>query len=147
LFTDATWFFPPFTIGRLLAAQNYVLSYIGQETLGSQTVLHVSAIQQFPGLVGVPNGISLLMQHLSQIDIYFDPTTILPVALRFDTHPANNAFIDTPTEIQFSNYQSTNGVQVPYHVQKYINNGLALDLQFNTVALNTGQTANGFQLQ
>lgn len=30
LMTDSSWFFPAFTLGRLLASGNYVVSYVGQ---------------------------------------------------------------------------------------------------------------------
>jgi len=78
------------------------------------------------------------MQHLTQVDIYLDPTTSLPVSYVFNSHPDNNALLDIPTEIRYSNYQNVGGTQIPLHVQKYINNILATDLQFQTALLNTG---------
>jgi hypothetical protein len=87
------------------------------------------------------------VQHLTHIDIYLDITTLLPVSLSFDTHLGNNFSVDIPIEIQFSGYQAVNGVQIPFHLQKYQNNGLVLDLQFNSATLNSGLTATAFQIQ
>jgi len=145
--TDATWFFPSFTLANITSSQTYVLSYAGQETLNGQSVLRVSASQQLPTLSNVPAQMAGLPQHLSQMDVYLDPTTSLPVALAFNAHPDGNALLDIPVQIQFSNYQPINGLLVPLHVQKYVNNSLVLDLQFNTATLNTGLTAASFQLQ
>jgi len=50
-------------------------------------------------------------------------------------------------EIVFSNYHQVNGVQVPFHVQKYLNNSLSLDLQIQLVVLNSGISATTFQAQ
>jgi len=50
--------------------------------------------------------------------------------------------LDIPVEIRYSNYQSVNGAQIPLHVEKYLNNTLAIDLQFQSPALNTGLTAS-----
>lgn len=152
--TDATWFFPALTLANI-ASQNYTVSYIGQETLNGQAVVHVSASRPAAVLNGSsaappgPLGMSLatLLQHLNQMDIYIDPTTSLPVAFAFNAHPDGNAFVDIPVRIQFSNYQSTNGTQVPLHVQKYLNNSLILDLEFSNATLNSGLTAASFQLQ
>src|SRR5208282_3730699 len=144
LLTDATWFFPAFTLGNLTSSQGYVLSYIGLETLNGQQVVHVSASEPFPT---APTQVSPLLRHLSQMDLYFNSTTLLPVALDFNVHPDNNAGLDIPIEIQFSSYQPINGVQVPFHVQKYLNNDLVLDLQLNNATLNSGLTAAAFQLQ
>lgn len=147
ILTDATWFFPVFTLGRIATSPNYTLSYTGQDSVNGQSALHISAIRQFPELANANAGIGKLIQHLSQIDIYVDPTSFVPVALTFNTHPDNAAAIDITNTIQFSDYQATNGLQVPMRVQKYINNGLALDLQFNKVVLNSGLTTAQFQLQ
>jgi hypothetical protein len=144
LVTDATWFFPPFTLGNLMSSSNSVLSYVGQETHNGQPVLHISASQFFST---APSQAAPLLQHLSQMDLYLNPTTLLPVALDFAVHPDNNAGLDIRVEIQFSNYQPVNEVWVPLHVQKYMNNGLVLDLQFKNVVLNTGLSSTTFNIQ
>ena len=72
-------------------------------------------------------------------DVFLDGNTLLPVALSFNEHPDNNAEADIPTRVEFSDYRSAdNGATVPYHVQKYVNNNLVLDLQLDTVKFNTG---------
>jgi hypothetical protein len=147
LMTDAVWFCPVFTLTNVVASQAYVLSYVGPSTLNGQAVLHVSAIQQFSALSNAPAQTTALLQHLSQMDFYLNATTLLPVALVFNVHPDTNALTDIPTEIVFSNYQAVSGVQVPLHVQKYLNNVLALDLQFTNAVLNSGLSASSFQIQ
>ncbi len=155
IMTNAAWFFPALTLETLAASQNYVLSYVGQETYDGESVLHVSAWLQFPQLEtssstnggpSVPPAIAL-MQHLSQMDFYLDPNSLFPVALVFTAHPDNNASIDIPIEIRFSGYQAVSGITVPMQVQKYINNGLALDLQFTSATLNSGLPSSAFALQ
>lgn len=145
--TDATWFFPAFTLANVIASQTSVLSYVGQGTLNGQSVLHVSASQQLPTLSNVPAQMTGLPQHLSQTDLYLDPTTSVPVALAFNIHPDGNASLDIPTQIQFSNYQAVNGMLVPFHVQKFLNNSLVLDLQFTNATFNSGLAAANFQIQ
>ncbi len=143
LLTDSGWF-PAFTLSSLLSAPNAVFIYVGQETRNGQSVIHVIASQQFPALSG--DG-ATLMQHLTQADIFLDPSTNFPVALAFNTHPDNNALLDIPIEIRFSDYRSVNGAQIPFHVQKFLNNSLMLDLQFQTATLNSGLTSATFQVQ
>jgi hypothetical protein len=135
--TDAGWF-PAFILGNLISSSNTVLVYVGQETRNGASVIHISASQQFPNLSGDS---ATLMQHLTHVDIYLDPTTSLLVSYLFNSHPDNNALLDIPTEIRYSNYQTFGGAQIPLHVQKFINNTLTLDLQFQNAALNTGITA------
>jgi hypothetical protein len=62
--------------------------------------------------------------------------------MTFSIHPDNNELVDIPIEVSFADYQVVSGVQVPLHVQKLLNNGLVLDLQFQNVTLNSGLTAS-----
>jgi hypothetical protein len=155
IMTDAAWFFPALSLTKLASSPNYILSYVGQETHDGQSVLHLSAVQQFPqpaansSNASAPPGppIASIMQHLSQMDLYLDSTTLLPVALAFNVHPDNNAMLDIPTEIRFSGYQAVSGVQAPSRVQKYLNNTLVFDFQFTNVTVNPGLSASAFALQ
>lgn len=151
LSTSATWFFPAFTLANLAASPNYILSYLGEETLNGQAVLHISASQPYlinsSGQPTTPAPAPSLMQQLSRMDLYFDPTTLLPVALVFAVHPDNNASVDIAMQIFFSNYQAVKSVRVPYHVQELLNNGLVLDLQFSSAILNSGLSTSAFAIQ
>lgn len=137
LMSDAGWF-PSFTFGNLVSSSNTVLSYIGQETRNGSTVIHVSSSQVFPGF---PENVATLFQHLTQVDIYLDPSTYLPVSYVYNSHPDNDALLDIPTEIRYSSYQAFSDAQIPLHIQKYVNNTLIIDLHFQNVSLNTGMTA------
>jgi hypothetical protein len=144
LLTGTSWFFPAFTIAQGLSGSGYVATFIGEETHNGHAVQHVSVSQ--PSLFPSPPG-SLSSGHLSQVDIFLDSITFLPDAITFNIHPDNNALLDIPVEIDFSNYALISGVQVPFHVQKLINNGLALDLQFDSAVINSGLSATAFQVQ
>jgi hypothetical protein len=136
LMSDAGWF-PAFTLGNLISSSNTVLTYVGQEARDGASVIHISAYQVFPNLSSRTSG---LAQHLTQVEIYLDTTTSLPVSYVFNSHPDDNALLDIPTEIRYSNYQNVGGAQVPLHVQRYLNNTLTTDLQFQNASLNAGLT-------
>lgn len=143
LFTDPSWFFPAMTVNRWVSNPGYSVSLVGQESWNGQAVNHVTVYLLATAL---GDG-SALIQHLSQMDIYLDSASELPVALTFAVHPDNNALLDIPVEIRLSDYRVVNGAQVPFHVEKYLNNALCLDLRFDAVTLNTGLTISNFQVQ
>ena len=91
-----------------------------------------------------PSLVSVLETHLSLADYYVDEKTLLPAALAYNTHPDDNAAIDIPVEVQFSDYRPVGTSQVPFKVQHFLNNVLFLDLQIQTVSFNTGFTAAAF---
>jgi hypothetical protein len=141
LLIDPTWFFPFFPISCGLAT-GYTATYVGQETIDSVAVQHLSITQQpFDS-----SDTSALLQHLSQVDLYLDSSTLLPVALAFNIHSDDNTLLDIPIEVRFADYRSVNGAQVPFHVQRFLNNGLILDLQLQTVTFNSGLTASSFSM-
>jgi hypothetical protein len=144
LLTEFAWFFPTFAIARRLSDSSYVATYVGHETHNGQAVEHVSVSQTAPApnAAGAPT-----FEHLSQVDFFLDSTTLLPAAVSFNIHPDNNALLDIPVEVRFTDYRATNGAQVPFHVRKFLNNSLILDFQANSVALNSGLTAATFQVQ
>jgi hypothetical protein len=140
LLTEPAWFFPPFAVARGLTNSSYLVTYVGSETKDSLAVQHLSISQQPAN----SSNAAALLPHLSQVDLYLDSSTLLPVVMSFSIHPDDNALLDIPAEIRFSDYRSVSGVQVPFHVQKLLNNGLILDLQFQSAILNSGLSASTF---
>ena len=142
--TEPAWFFPAFAITRRLSNSFYVATYVGQETRDGQTVQHISVSQtaSSPDPPGGP-----MLAHLTQLDFFLDSSTLLPVAITFNIHADDNALLDIPIEIRFSNYRSVNGAQIPFQAQKFLNNNLLLDLQFTDAQLNTGLPTSLFNVQ
>lgn len=144
LLTEQSWFFPALAIAFRLSDPSYVATYVGQETQNGQAVQHVSVSQTAP-FPNPPGGATF--EHLTQVDFYIDSTSFFPVAIAYNTHPDNDAILDIPVEIRFSDYRSVNGVQIPFHVQRFLNNSLFLDFQCETASLNSGMKASMFSLE
>lgn len=144
LLTEPASLFPAFAIARRLSALGYVVTYVGQETRADQVVQHVavSTTSPIPDAPDAPT-----FQHLTQVDFFFDSATFLPAAIVFNTHPDSHMGLDIPIEIRFSDYRSVSGAQVPFHIQKYLNNTLFLDLQFQSATLNTGLADSQFVVE
>jgi hypothetical protein len=141
ILSEPAWFFPAFAISRRLTSSNFVASYIGPETHNGQAVIHIS-VSQTQASPDPPGGPTFA--HLTQVDFFLDSSTLLPDAITFNAHPDRNALVDIPMEIDFSNYTAVNGVQVPFHIQKFLNNSLILDFQIQTATPNSGLTASTF---
>ena len=140
LLAEPAWFFPAFAIAHRLST-GYVATYVGQETREGHTLHHIS-VSQLSSLRAPPGLASF--EHLTQVEFFLDSTTFLPTAITFNLHPDGNMGIDIPVEIRFSSYQAVSGAQVPFHVEKFLNNSLILDFQAQTVTANTGLTISMF---
>jgi hypothetical protein len=137
--TDPVWFFP--ALGSLAGGPNIVLSYIRLENWNGRTVQHIqSYVYQSTQLPG-PSP-----QQLSTMDFYLDATTYLPVAVTFNAHPDNDATTNLPIEIDFSNYQTANGIAVPTHIQRYQQGNLMVDVWVSGASFNTGLSLSTFTI-
>jgi hypothetical protein len=138
------WFFPAFALAGSSSASGALVTYVGPETHNGQAVQHLTITQSLP-FADPPNVPTYA--HLTQLDFFLDSTTLLPAALDFNIHPDNNEILDIPVEIRFTSYTTVSGAQIPFHVQKFINNTLALDLQIQSATLNSGLSVNSFVVQ
>jgi hypothetical protein len=143
LLAEPAWFFPTFAISRRLLV-GYAVADLGTETHNGQQAEHVS-VSQNSSITSPPGAPSI--QHLTQIDFFLDSTTLLPAAVSFNIHPDGNALLDIPVEIDFSDYRSISGVQIPFHIQKFLNGSLLLDIQLQNASVNSGVSASAFVTQ
>ena len=111
--------------------------------MASTSAQQISVSQQYPQAAFQPP----IASHLSKIDFFLDPTTSLPVAIAFDIHPDGDAGLDIPVRVEFSDYRSVSGTQIPFHIQRFINNRLALDLQFENAVINSGLSPTSIAIQ
>lgn len=138
LLTELSWFYPTIAISRGLAETGAVETYGGPDTFNSASVQHVAISQPLSGA----SVASATVAQLTQLDLFLDPTTSLPVGMSFNVHPDDDALINIPVQILFSDYRMVNGVQIPFHVQRLFNSQLVLDLQFNDAVVNSGLTVS-----
>lgn len=142
-FIDADWFFPAFSLVALATDPTLIITLVGQELHEGQQVYHLVLSHNLPEQI--PN-VALLVQRVTTMHLYLDAVSLLPAALDFNTHPDTDADTNFPVEIRFSAYQSSNGVQAPTRIQKYVQNSLVLDLAVSGVAVNSGVPASVFTL-
>jgi hypothetical protein len=137
--TGYHWAFPAFIVNQFLTNSSVNVTFVAQEG----TLLHFSAYQQ-PS--GVSAAVVATVQQLTQVDLWLNATTLLPAQLSYSIHPDANAGLVVPVLVQFSNYQTLDGITVPTQIQKYVNSTLVLNAQIQSVSINTGLSASIFSL-
>jgi len=137
--TDAVWFFP--ALGSLSAGPNTVLSYVGQESRNGVTVQHLQSY-----IFRSRRTSAVSWQQLSTTDFYLDATTLLPVAITYSAHPDNDAITNLAVEVDFSSYQTINGIAVPMRIQRYLQGSLLVDVTVSAASFNTGLALSTFAI-
>jgi hypothetical protein len=120
--TDASWFFPALS-SLSVSDPSVVLTYLGAETRAG---ISVQQLQSYRYLTNVDTATAARFQTLSTMDFYLDANSLLPLSTTFNAHPDADAGANILIEIDFSNYQAINGVQIPLHVQKYLQGGRSM---------------------
>ena len=136
--TDAAWFFPALSSLSQAANPNFIFSYVGQELHNSVSTQHIQ-VHQLQG--AWPD-----IQRLTKMDFYLDPSSLLPLAVVAQVHPDNDWVTDIPLEINFSNYQTVNGLRVPFHIQQLLNGTVVLDFTVTSATFNAGLQDSIFTL-
>ena len=64
----------------------------------------------------------------SRVKVLYDLQTFLPASLEYFIHPDSDDLQNIPVRVVFSNYRSVSGVMLPFHIEKYVNRTLQLQL-------------------
>src|SRR5208337_1172724 len=110
-------------------------SYLGPDSSKGATLLHAQVARVLAGQPAVSTADVL---RLSVMDLYLDPSSMLPMVLDFTAHADNNPNINLPAEIQFGNFQKASGGLLPFHIQRFIQGTLTHDFTVTSVLLNSG---------
>lgn len=87
-----------------------------------------------------------LFSSLTNRDYFFDPATFALLRAQDSTHPNNDAKNGAMTHtIDLANYQSVNGLLVPFSITESISGQKTWNLQLNSISFNTGLTDSDFQ--
>src|SRR5260370_4028376 len=128
---NAGWFFPQLSVLGITGDATLIFLYVGQETRNGATVQHIQSYRY-------SSNNTATTQRLSTMDIYLDAASFLPAAFLFNVYPNDDSTQNIPVEVDFSTYQSLNGIQVPYRIQRYVAGNLRFDFSFTCAQFNSG---------
>jgi hypothetical protein len=130
----AVWFLPSLSLQPSLLPSYLELTDLGPGTVGNSTNVyrHLQGQLLFTALPSTP---ATEIAQESTTDFGLDPLTLLPAVLAYAVHPDNGAASTVSIEIHYSNYRAVNGVQIPFHIQRYVNGSLQLDILVNSAQI------------
>ena len=122
------WVLPSFSLAGVLSKVGSQLGCTG----GNSRLVCVQVWRSISN--GTPRARSWI-RRLSTVSLTLDSATGLPASLGFDFHPEDDALTNIPVLIRYSDYRKVNGAQLPFRIQKFVNNGLVLDLTVDSAAV------------
>lgn len=141
--TDASWFYPLLTVEAASSDPTVSIMFAGPTTLNGEAVEELVLSRVMPNQSA---SVTAEIQKLSTVQLYLDSSSLLPVELDFNLHPDRNLNQDIPVEIQFSDYRPVSGALAPFHIQKFLQHSLLLDLEVSGAVVNSGLSAAEFAL-
>ncbi len=124
---DANWFFPAFASLTTANNRNFSLTQTTDNSVRAQFAI-----------IGQRAQMTQVIRVLSTTDFVYDTATYRPIGMRWVTHPDQDWNISVPIKILYSDYRDVNGVKVPFHIERYFNGTLQLDMTITAVVLNPG---------
>lgn len=76
-----------------------------------------------------------LLSHIGAFDLQLSASSLLPTSMAYSQHPDHNAGVDIPVTVVYSDYRVIEGAAVPYHIQRFVNGVLALDIFLNNAVV------------
>lgn len=116
------------------------LSYLGLEEIGTESVHHIQIQRPLDPSQG-------LGAYDAPCDIYIDASTLLVSRLIFPLRPPSNLRTIVRQTADYSNYQISNGVAVPFTVQYSVNGQVLVKQQVTSFAVNLGTPDSVFDLE
>ena len=138
---DAAWFYPGLGLLSELSDHNaafegqLIAHDLGQISHDGQTVIHLELHLQLNSAQAPITAIDLAAKRTRE-DLYLDPATLLPVFLDYHEPSAHGQPIRI--EVHYGNYQLLHGLEIPFHIQRWMNGSLVMDMQVTQAQWNTG---------
>ena len=128
----AVWFLPLISLQPAIIPTGIGVLDLGNAVTNSVTYRHLQVGSTF---AATPASLAAQATQASVTDIDFDPSSLLPQTLTYQLHPDNGAAVLAPIQIRYSNYQKTNGVEIPYTIQRFVNGSLQLEIDVTSAQI------------
>jgi hypothetical protein len=124
---SVTWFLPPITLQPSLKP-----TALAFQVMGSANAPELKTQLSFADISAdfVKRTIDATTSTVA-----LDPTSLLPSTLTYDAFPDTGPAIPIPVQIEFSDYRSTDGAQIPYSIKRYLNGTLQAEITISSVSI------------
>ena len=124
---------PALVLYQELTIPTYTLQYIGVATIGGKSAIHLHTSDDTD-----PVGTLVTSQEW-----YFDPVSFIPIRVEYRVPYPRNAYQWTPLSVDYRNYQTQNGVAIPFELDINPSFGIVV-ATVNSVTFNSGLSASLF---
>lgn len=145
--SDAAWFYPGLGLLSELAGKNAALDGqliaddLGQISHDGQSVIHLQLHLQLNSAQAPEAAIALAAKRTRE-NLYLDSATLLPEFLDYHAPSAHGQPIRI--EIRYGNYRIQHGLEIPFHIQRWVNGSLVMDMNVTQAQWNTGISSASF---
>jgi hypothetical protein len=126
-YTAVPWFLP-----QIETQVTGIPAVLGADYKGKQGAgANAQYMLRHQAIIGSPQtamDVTTVLQDWSTTDLALDTATFLPCSLSFAVHPDNDSSVSLNEKILYSDYRTAAHVTLPYHIERYVNGTLQLDI-------------------
>jgi hypothetical protein len=126
------WFLPSVSLQPSLASPDMTATDLGVGSLDGGNYRHLQIAVELPDVSGQ---IATYAAKQSATDVGLDPGTLLPGVLSYVVHPDDGSSTTVQIEVRYSDYQRIGGAMIPFHIQRYVDGSLQLDIQISSAQI------------
>ncbi|MBS1801303.1 MAG: hypothetical protein JSS95_15940 [Acidobacteria bacterium] len=131
------WFLPHLAIqstGLPTSLNLQSVGVIAEKTISSPHIQYQTVL--VPQRTTKVNSVLLTqIQTWSKTDLALG-LSMLPSSLKYNLHPDGNVIVSLPVEVRYSNYKPVSGVQLPMHIERYVNGNLQVSIDIDSATVN-----------
>jgi len=142
LMIEPYWFEPELLLKAYIKTNSWQPQRDISDTQHGPSRRRITMARQMPG--NQPQFDALTRQ--SSTEIALDPDTLWPRELTFKEQYPSVRPTTATLHITYDDFQLVEGHLIPFHIRRYLNGSLVLDIKISTVKINTGLIAQDFQL-
>lgn len=138
LWTAPVWFLPQLSILSEAGQPGVQIEDLGTHTRNGVTVRTLRLTRWHDRVQGAAAPFFRQAAQLSTMEIDLDAATLLPVAMRWFSHPPANLLVNIPEAVEWTDYRKTGNSLIPYHLRRSHNGPLQDDIAITSAVLNAG---------
>lgn len=143
LLIEPYWFAPEIFMSAVSNEKRWVVANSTNGSSGGRQWLHLSINTNSPP--GLPAPRDIVKFTTQDVVLYQD--NWMPKTISYRQYEPSQRFRPTDIWFQYDDFRVVEGHMMPFHIQRYINATLNLDVRIQTVSLNTNLHPADFTLQ
>jgi len=134
-FVAVPWFAPGLYAQPSAQLPAMLVMSDGGEVSSKQEAATVHQISYALNIRGKTTASTKRLANTSRVKVFYDPQALLPTSLEYSIYSDSDDAQALDVRVVFSDYRTVAGVQLPFHIERFVNRSLQLKLDISNASI------------